>query len=155
MNNPNHTTINLLLADDDEDDRWLFKHALTDLSIPHTLQVFSNGAELINYLLINQQQLPDAVFLDINMPKKDGLECLTEIKSHQNLKIIPVIIYSTANPGLKAKEMYANGAYHYIQKPGSFFTLRKILNKVLSLIRCPHHHPSVENFIITDEENIK
>ncbi|MGZ3902669.1 MAG: response regulator, partial [Bacteroidia bacterium] len=89
-------TINILLADDDKDDRYFFEKALKTLSIKAQLTISEDGEKLMAYLLKHSEKLPDVLFLDLNMPRKNGAECLTEIKLHEKLKKLPVIIYSTS-----------------------------------------------------------
>ena len=87
--------IHLLLADDDNDDCMLFQEALTELALSVDLSVVNDGEQLMNYLK-QHQNFSGIVFLDLNMPRKNGLECLTEIKMNEQLKKIPIIIISTS-----------------------------------------------------------
>ena len=72
----------IILADDDEDDRMLFTDAFDELKISTKVQTFKDGAELMSYLNSDEAVLPEILFLDLNMPKKNGIECLKEIKSN-------------------------------------------------------------------------
>jgi len=67
------------------------------------------------------------------MPRKNGLECLEELKQHSKLKKIPVIIYSTSANPHQVEDTFKKGAHLYIQKPDSFSRIKEVLNKVLSL----------------------
>ena len=87
---------NLLLADDDIDDCTFFEDALEELPISATLLTVNDGVQLMNYLSAKSDNLPDALFLDLNMPRKSGFECLSEIKLINKLKDLPVIIFSTS-----------------------------------------------------------
>ena len=87
---------NILLADDDIDDCIFFKEALEDLPFSATLFTVSDGVQLMNYLSAKTDILPDALFLDLNMPRKSGYECLSEIRSVDKLKDIPIFIFSTS-----------------------------------------------------------
>ncbi len=89
--------MNILLADDDTDDCNFFKAALKSLPIPTDLTVVNDGEELMTYLSEKTEHLPNALFLDINMPRKNGFECLAEIKNNKKLKDLPVIMFSTSN----------------------------------------------------------
>lgn len=139
----------ILLADDDPDDRMFFREALDDLLVSATLNVVSNGVELMKYLENNIHQLPDVLFLDLNMPSKSGSECLSEIKNHEKLSEIPVIIYSTsANPDVM-EMLYNMGALYYIRKEGDFSNLKTIIGKALTL--CQQNRsaqPARKNFFI-------
>lgn len=93
MNNGLH---NLLLADDDPDDCTFFEDALKASLVPATVHIVNDGLELMQYLKGPEDKLPEMLFLDLNMPKKSGFECLDEIKSNETFKHLPVIIFSTS-----------------------------------------------------------
>ncbi len=84
----------IILADDDDDDSMLFKEALSKVASSITVSLAEDGQKLINYL--NTLSIPDMIFLDLNMPRKNGLECLKEIRSDDKFDHIPVIMYSTS-----------------------------------------------------------
>ncbi|HEY0031087.1 MAG TPA: response regulator, partial [Bacteroidia bacterium] len=88
--------INIVLADDDKDDHFLFAKALQEMPVSTCLTPISDGEKLMRYLSENLKQLPDVIFLDLNMPRKNGSECLTEIKLNRRLQHLPIIIYSTS-----------------------------------------------------------
>ncbi|MEO9219079.1 MAG: response regulator [Bacteroidia bacterium] len=106
----------IMLADDDDDDRYFFAQALEALTIPTTLVTVDNGEKLMHYLLKHTNKLPDILFLDINMPRKKGSDCLKEIKSNKDLKKIPIIIYSTCLNEEFLDELYTLGAHYCMQK---------------------------------------
>ena len=118
---------NLLLADDDEDDFVFFKDALDDLPLSVALTIVSDGVELIDFLARNANQLPDILFLDLNMPRKSGFNCLSEIKLIDKLKNLPVIIFSTSLDMNVVDLVYKTGAIYYIRKPGDFSKLKKVI----------------------------
>lgn len=122
--------INILLADDDIDDRFFFNKALNELPITTKLTMVEDGEKLMQYLLNNSSRLPDVLFLDLNMPRRNGLECLGDIKAHEKLKALPVIIYSTSLYEEVANLLYINGAYYYVKKT-VFGELTKILHFLL------------------------
>ena len=93
----NDKHLNILLADDDIDDCKFFSDALDALPVSTNLKTLNDGEQLMNYLFENSDSLPDVVFLDINMPRKNGLDCLLEIKTNSKLKDLPVVILSTSN----------------------------------------------------------
>ena len=80
--------IHIILADDDEDDILFFTDAFDELKINTKVNTFKDGEELMNYLNTDEAVMPNVLFLDLNMPKKTGLECLTEIKDNDNAEII-------------------------------------------------------------------
>jgi PleD family two-component response regulator len=81
-----NATINILLADDDKDDTELFKEVLEELPFSIQLETVYNGEQLMQVLNQEQKQLPDVLFLDLNMPRKSGLECFSEIKENEKLQ---------------------------------------------------------------------
>ena len=90
-----YTPLNILLAEDDTDDRFFFDKALSELPIATQLTTVHDGEQLMKYLSENLEQLPDVLFLDINMPRKNGYECMSEIKENKLLKDIFVVMFST------------------------------------------------------------
>src|SRR5688572_16072019 len=107
----------ILLADDDEDDRFLFQEALSEMSLHTRLVTALDGEQLMNQL--GEDRLPDVLFLDLNMPRKDGFQCLLEIKQNEKLKQLPVIIFSTSFHPDAVNKLYENGAQYYIRKPSN------------------------------------
>lgn len=124
--------LNVLLADDDEDDRWLFEQALSNLKIKTTLLLFKDGKEIMDHL-IKTESIPHIVFLDLNMPIKNGMECLQEMRKNNSLKKIPVAIYSTSSSEEDIENTFINGANIYINKPNNFAALKNVVDKVLQL----------------------
>lgn len=122
----------LLMADDDADDCFLMKEAVREVFRSENFFCVPNGLELIDYLLrkgayadAGQFPLPDLVFLDLNMPLKDGMETLKEIKDHPELRAIPILIFSTSDDREQIHLCYQLGANSYITKPMSFEELIK------------------------------
>src|SRR6187551_1938729 len=104
---------NLLLADDDIDDCAFFKDALEELPVSATPLTVNDGVQLMNLLSAKSDNLPDILFLDLNMPRKSGFECLSEIKSIDKLKDLPVIIFSTSLGTEVVDLLYQKGAHYY------------------------------------------
>ncbi|MDB5228930.1 MAG: response regulator with Che-like receiver domain [Bacteroidota bacterium] len=139
----------ILLADDDADDRFLFKEAV-DETKDVVLVTVKDGMELMNKLTKANGELPDAIFLDLNMPFKNGHECLREIKDNEKLKSIPVIIYSTSTNKAQIDSTYKDGANLYIPKPDSFSLLKKIVEKVFMLEWKEYKpQPSKDKFVLS------
>ena len=86
--------IHIILADDDEDDRMLFTDAFGELRINTKVNTFNDGVELMDYLNAPDSILPNVLFLDLNMPKKNGIECLYEIKQDARFNDIAIAIFS-------------------------------------------------------------
>ncbi len=125
--------IHIILADDDEDDRMLFTDAFEELRINTKVNTFNDGVELMNYLNNPNAILPHVLFLDLNMPKKNGIECLYEIKSNDKFSDIAIAIYSTSSSEEHIEETFVQGANIYIKKPSDFATLKKVLSEVVTI----------------------
>src|SRR5258705_11979617 len=91
--------VKILLAEDDEDDRELFKAALKEVKPEVKVEMVDDGQKLMSYLTSTDEAHPDIIFLDINMPCKDGIQCLKEIRGNKKLDDVPVIMFSTSNQG--------------------------------------------------------
>jgi CheY-like chemotaxis protein len=143
-------SLNILLADDDKDDRFFFKMALDALTTPTELVAVVDGEKLMDYLSENAHLLPDVLFLDLNMPRKNGFECLSEIKSNRVLKQLRVIIFSTSYEQEVVNLLYINGAQYFMRKPAEFSQLKKIIQQTVTLISKGNGaQPSRENFVLT------
>jgi len=142
--------LNILLADDDKDDRLFFKMALDALFTPTVLETVVDGEKLMEYLADSQKKLPDVLFLDLNMPRKNGFECLTEIRQDKALIELPVIVFSTSYEQEVVNQLFINGAKYFIRKPAEFFQLKKIIEKTVGLILDKDvPMPCRENFVLT------
>src|SRR4051812_4797007 len=115
--------IRILLADDDSDDCLLFGEALNELEISFLLDVVHDGDQLIDFLGNARNEKPDFIFLDLNMPRKSGFECLCEIRQQISSREIPVIIFSTSIDEELAIKLHELGASLYVRKPGTFENL--------------------------------
>lgn len=124
--------LRILLADDDEGDRLLFTVAFSEIKIKTNVFTVNSGIELMEWLKINSNPLPHILFLDLNMPPKNGLECLKEIRNNEKLKEIFVAIYSTSDSEKDMEETFQQGANIYITKPNDFNVLKQILYKAVS-----------------------
>jgi CheY-like chemotaxis protein len=125
--------LNILLADDDNDDCAFFEAALTALNLETQLKTVNDGEALMTYLSKNIHQLPDVLFLDLNMPRKNGFECLTELKENIQLKDIPIVIFSTSFPKAIIDKVFKMGANLYIRKPGDFAQLKQVIHNALPI----------------------
>ena len=123
----------IILVDDDEDDRLFFTDAFEELKISTKIQTFKDGVELMDYLNSDEVVLPEILFLDLNMPKKNGIECLNEIKANSKFNNIAIAIYSTSSSEEHIEETFVKGANIYIKKPSDFNTLKKVLQDVVTI----------------------
>ena len=128
----NSDFINIALADDDEDDRLFFTEAFEELKIKSKVLLFKDGIELMEYLNDSANTLPNLLFLDLNMPKKSGLECLKDIKATKRLSDMAIAIYSTSASEEDIENTFVKGANVYIKKPNDFENLKKVLSEVVT-----------------------
>jgi CheY-like chemotaxis protein len=121
----------LIIADDDPDDQMLLKEALEDyLSYLNIIQV-GDGLKLMQQL--QNTDLPDLVLLDLNMPNKDGIECLKEIKSSDTLRHLPIVVLSTSKRDADMELCFSNGAHLFFTKPCAYDSLKQMLHYILSI----------------------
>ena len=123
---------NIYLADDDRDDVEFFMVALEDICSRCALNVSENGEELIHNLQAASTP-PDIIFIDVNMPKIDGLGALETIRKMPALDAVPVIVYSTSSNRLSISRAYENRANYYFIKPGSFESLKAHIKQLLAM----------------------
>ena len=124
-------TTHILFSDDDTDDALLFTQAADLITTPILLSFAEDGEQLMRYL--SRETLPDMIFLDLNMPVKNGIECLTEIRADKNLDWLPVIIYTTSDNPKDIDTCFRLKANLYVVKPNSFESIIRTLKKILSL----------------------
>ena len=112
----------ILLADDDAEDRAILKEAIEDISTETALQVAGNGEELLHLLELEYSRgnIAVLIILDLNMPRLNGTETLSRLKSNHLYKDIPVVIYSTSVNPLEKEKCMLLGAHSYITKPISY-----------------------------------
>lgn len=139
---------NILLADDDEDDLFMFQEALKEIGAATSLVTASDGEQLMDALNELNGNLPDVLFLDLNMPRKNGFQCLLEIRQNEKFRALRTIIFSTSYEVDVIESLYRNGADHYIRKPTEFNELKMIIERVLRIVESPLHKPSIERFVL-------
>jgi len=141
----------IYLAEDDADDRMFFEDALKKINIPTQLTCAHDGVELMNTLenVTTPPPPPHIVFLDLNMPLKDGFKCLQEIRTTPILKEIPVVIFSTTGSDHAINKTYEDGANYFVCKPRSFDLLVKAIEMVLTLDLWKTPQPSKDKFVLS------
>ena len=150
MNKPAAAIKKILLAEDDEDDFLLFQEVLKEYKEPVDLNWVKDGEMLMNVLTEDVVELPHMLFLDINMPKKNGFECLAEIRQHEDLKNLPVIIFSTSKDPALINRMHTAGANLYLSKPNDFRRLKENIEKAILKdweIQTPY--PPLQDFVLS------
>jgi CheY-like chemotaxis protein len=125
--------LTILLADDDTDDCMFFKDAVTVFIPPANFSAVHDGDQLMQRLTDETYKLPDVLFLDLNMPRKNGFECLAEIKQIKKLKTLPVVIFSTSNVHDQMNILFKTGADVYIRKPRNFDQLVQVIQYALPM----------------------
>ncbi len=118
----NSIPLNIVLADDNAADRFFFDKIVKELPIETDLTIFEDGDQLMNYLSANQECPPDILFLDINMPYKTGVECLSEIHKNSKLKNIHVVMLTSS---FTKGSYYEKSLTEMLKKTGSYEFIRK------------------------------
>ncbi len=121
----------ILIIDDDEDDREMFREALQAVDETAQSVVALDGVEAIEMLRTQDVRVPDFIFLDLNMPRMGGKECLRHIRLMPHLQHVPVIIYTTSRQKRDVEETRALGAVHFISKPFHFEDICRSIRYVL------------------------
>jgi len=124
----------IFLADDDSDDRDFFADAMAEAGPGVVLKEFPDGMYLMDALLaVEPAALPEFIFLDINMPRMSGFECLEQIRKHEHLKDLKVIVHSTSSHPDNIQRAMESGASFYAVKPSSFEKLKSLLGQILAM----------------------
>ncbi|MDQ3049209.1 MAG: response regulator [Bacteroidota bacterium] len=123
--------LRIFIADDDDDDQMLLKEVFEEIASGIQITPMSDGKQLMKHL--SSGDLPDLILLDLNMPFKNGAECLSEIRRDQQLKYIPVVILSTSKHATDIEFCYTNGAQLFFTKPCSFKDLKTLVSSILSI----------------------
>src|SRR6187402_2267029 len=127
--------VNLLLIDDDEDDIFLFRDVLKEVSFQFEVFYANNGQEAIDHLDLMKPEIPNFIFTDLNMPVMSGWQFLKNIKAHKIFKEIPVIVLSTASDLDTRKQVLALGATDFFTKPATVEGIKNIFEKVVERLQ--------------------
>lgn len=131
-------SMRLMLIDDDEDDRLIFKEAIKEID-PSIICTTAEDGESGFETLTRLAPFPDYIFLDINMPKINGFECLKRIRENKRWSNIPVIIHSTSRSASDIRKAEEFGANYYLVKEGHYEGMCKMLRKILGMEgHCDH-----------------
>ena len=134
MENRLNESIVILMADDDADDRAMAEEALREGRVANDLRFVEDGEKLMDYLYRREgyehAPRPGLILLDLNMPRKDGLEALAEIKTDPALRRIPVVILTTSKAEEDMLRGYDLGAASYISKPVTFEGLVELMKAI-------------------------
>ena len=128
------SSVVILMADDDVDDRELTRDALAESRLANELYFVEDGVELLDYLRHRgayarpgSAPRPGVILLDLNMPRKDGREALREIKADPDLRTIPVVVLTTSRAEEDIVRSYDLGANSFISKPVTFDGLVEVV----------------------------
>jgi CheY-like chemotaxis protein len=119
----------IVLADDDSDDSFLFNSVFEEIQPVRKLTVVQDGNELLDLL---NHFVPDLLFLDLEMPYKNGLECLVAIRNSEVLRAIPVVVFSSTTRPANIQTAYEMGADLFFIKPSVFSDLAKAIEAILN-----------------------
>lgn len=130
INFMNYSIKSILLVDDDQDDKYFFSKALSEIEQEIDLATAANGTEALGKL---QRFNPDIILLDLNMPVMNGISFLKHIKKDKNLKDIPVIIYTNGLSVFDETEALKLGAYQVITKPLDLKGTRDVIMGIIQM----------------------
>ena len=138
--------IKIFLVEDNEGDIVLTKQAFKKAKMANQINVAKDGIEALSYLrkegLFQNAETPDLILLDINLPRKNGLKVLAEIKNDDGLRSIPVMIMTTSDSEKDITDSYYNHANCYIVKPVDFKNFMNVVQTIrdfFSLVKLPSH----------------
>lgn len=138
----------IFYTEDDIDDQDFFKEVVGEIDGNHDVYLQNHGDELMQ-LLLSPPPKPDVIFLDLNMPQKNGFEVLQEMRSDEKLSKIPVVVFSTSNNEDSIKACEKLGASLYVCKPESYHTYKQTLGSLLSMDWKNFNKANKENFVFT------
>ena len=124
----------LFLVDDDVEDRDFFSMAMSEISHEVQLTLFSSSEELLEYLN-SDNPLPNAIFLDLHMPRIDGEACLSILRENPYNDDICITIYSSYVDMEKTAQLFQKGANRFLKKPSTYSGLKKVLCRVIESLK--------------------
>lgn len=122
--------INILMAEDEDNDVEFTREAFRNGKIKNALSVVSDGDEVLPYLEDKSKPIPDLILLDLNMPKMSGIEVLEQLKSHPKYKKIPVVVLTSSNSDDDIAKSYDNYANCYVRKPIGYEQFGEIIKAI-------------------------
>ncbi|MCC5906347.1 MAG: response regulator [Balneolaceae bacterium] len=141
--------LRILLTDDDEGDRLVFKEIINEMGRNTIVQMVNDGNQLMDFLANGKNPLPHIIYLDLNMPNMNGLECLKQIRSNEKYNDISIAIYSTSTSEKDIEDSFLHGANIYIAKPGDYNELKQALTKSMAAAHLNHNSAfDRDNFVL-------
>jgi DNA-binding response OmpR family regulator len=122
--------IKIFYADDDSDDAFFFSNAVQEIDSRYMFVSFPSGVDLLDSISIDRND-HNIIFLDLNMPQKNGIECLSDIRNNQQMAETPVFIISTSSSEKYKSEAREIGANDYIEKPSNFNILKQRIKEAI------------------------
>lgn len=129
----NRKKIRIFYADDDADDCYFFEKAIIEAGWDADISIFNNGMKLVEELTIDPS-FCNIIFMDINMPRRNGIDCLADIRRNTDWSAVPVFMISTSSSQTLKEKAINAGAQGYIQKPPNFTDLKEQLQQVIGAI---------------------
>lgn len=123
-----------LIIDDDQDDQEIFLMCLRKVSKDIECKAINDGVEAISLLSINETYVPDYIFLDVNMPKMNGIDCLRILKNMPRLQYTRIFMYSTTSQGAALAQSKELGAEDFIVKPSKTTELKDKLSSIFKIV---------------------
>lgn len=139
----------IYLVDDDQDDREMFTAALALIYPNADVTELSDGQQLLDALAENAHNMPEYIFLDLNMPKCSGMECIEQMTHNPNTQNMTIAILSTSSNPDSIEKAFRLGASFYIIKPTSFTNLKSFIGKVLSPEYQNTKAQTIKDFLLT------
>ena len=138
--------MSIFYADDDQDDRFFFGEAIEEIN--HDIDLITaDNADLLIEMLKQKPVPPLLIFLDLNMPGKNGIEALKEIKSNNSFKDFPVVIFTTSSDRDAIERTRKLGADGFITKPGKFEALKNLISQCIER-NWKTHQVTDQNFVV-------
>ena len=122
--------MHILMAYDDKDDFYIFQRAVQKACESLKISYAANWLELLRFIV---KTLPDVLFIDLNMPVKNGIECLQLLREDRKFDKIPIIMYSTSVSKNDIDKAYSNGANYFIVKPNTIEDIADMIKKICSM----------------------
>jgi DNA-binding response OmpR family regulator len=142
MTDNNHVVI----AEDDHDDFEMFSLAIQDLSLTVVIRRAENGEVLMQLL---ESNMPDILFLDIALPRKDGKQCLREIRANKKYDLLPVVMYTSFHDPKSIEFSFREGANIFVIKPSSYKELKEILKRIFAIEwKKSMYFPALPDFVL-------
>jgi PleD family two-component response regulator len=123
----------VILVDDDTDDCMLFEDAMNDIGMVSKLEIAHDGEMLFKMLSSRSESSPDLIFLDLNMPGMNGYECISKLRNSENLKSIPIVVFTATKQVEMIDWVFFNGADLFVIKPNTYINLKETIRNVINM----------------------